>query len=341
MRIKITSFTIILFAILFLLSPNSTLANDDIKYVSNNDINVRASADPNGEVIGKLKYGEKIEVIDEQYGWTKFSYKGEDAWVASHLLVDTKPFDQAQISKSNKDKSLIKHDKFVSKIVDPLSIEVNKDIDDFNKMVYQKRLFYWLFNRSPSSNNNHALHNYTIVLDPGHGGHDPGSTALNGNEEKDLTLSIAKAIASYLEERGVQVILTRETDMFVPLNKRIEFAEAYEADFFISIHFDAFTSENSSGVTSHYFEDKQAKQLASYIQHGLKVSTGLNSRGLFESNYEVLRENETRAILLELGFITNKKDLKAIESDTYHEQVAKAISRALNSYFITEKKKDS
>ncbi|MBM3243969.1 MAG: hypothetical protein FJZ12_03955 [Candidatus Omnitrophica bacterium] len=91
-----------------------------------------------------------------------------------------------------------------------------------------------------------------VVIDPGHGGHDPGAIGRTGLKEKDINLDIAKRLASRLKREGVEVIMTRTTDIFIPLGKRVEIANNSKADLFISVHANANKSRNISGFEVYY-----------------------------------------------------------------------------------------
>jgi N-acetylmuramoyl-L-alanine amidase len=108
----------------------------------------------------------------------------------------------------------------------------------------------------------------TIVIDPGHGGKDPGATGHLGSVEKDIALDIAKRLRDRLDAYGqYHVLMTREADDFIPLNKRVEFANSHHADLFISIHINNFPSLETNFVETYYFgpsKNKKVADLAAY-----------------------------------------------------------------------------
>lgn len=96
-----------------------------------------------------------------------------------------------------------------------------------------------------------------IVLDPGHGGHDPGAIGVRGTHEKDVTLDIAKELARQLRQtRGLEAVLTRETDVFLSLGKRVEIARAARAELFLSIHADSAPNPNARGLSAYTLSEK-------------------------------------------------------------------------------------
>ncbi|WP_052345764.1 N-acetylmuramoyl-L-alanine amidase [Paucisalibacillus sp. EB02] len=175
------------------------------------------------------------------------------------------------------------------------------------------------------------LTGYTIVIDPGHGGKDPGAIGHNGVLEKDLILVTSKKIAEQLTNSGATVILTRADDSFVPLNDRVAISNKSETDAFISIHFNAFPEDYVGGINTYYYQSGHS--LAQHIQNALSQEVPLRNRGVIQSNYRVLRDNKSPAILVELGFITNTTELVTLQSESYQDKVARAITLGLIEYF--------
>ncbi|WP_053074981.1 N-acetylmuramoyl-L-alanine amidase [Ornithinibacillus californiensis] len=175
------------------------------------------------------------------------------------------------------------------------------------------------------------LSGYTIVIDPGHGGKDPGAIGQDGVLEKDLILDTSIKIAKQLEESGANVILTRADDSFVSLQDRVLVSNESEADAFISIHFNAFDADYVGGINTYYHHN--GKRLAHEIQQALAEEVSLRNRGVIQSSYRVIRDNQSPAVLIELGFITNTTELVTLQSENYQDQVARAITIALITYF--------
>lgn len=178
---------------------------------------------------------------------------------------------------------------------------------------------------------NGLLSGYTIVIDPGHGGKDPGAIGSNGVLEKDLILATSLAIAKQLEEAGAEVILTRKDDSFLTLDERVAISNENHADAFISIHFNSYDQQYVGGINTYYH--KKGKRLAYAIQRALSQEVKLRNRGVIQNDYHVLRDNHQPAILIELGFITNTKELTTLQSEGYQSNVARAILIGLIEYF--------
>ncbi|OBY81464.1 N-acetylmuramoyl-L-alanine amidase [Paenibacillus sp. KS1] len=178
--------------------------------------------------------------------------------------------------------------------------------------------------RSPEGGGQ-QLEGKTIVLDPGHGGHDPGSVGQQGTLEKDVTLQTVQAIKRELQRRtGAQVVVTREQDETVSLQQRIDVAEEKSADLYVSVHYDAFDTGEAEGMTTYYYDDSNW-QLANTMHEHLKQSLNMRDRGVHVGDYMVLRDNSRPSILLELGYISNHDDEQRMKSQAFQEQAANAI----------------
>ncbi len=218
---------------------------------------------------------------------------------------------------------------------------------------------------------------YVVVIDPGHGGKDPGAIGVNGTLEKDINLLFATIIKSVLSSSNIKVELTRTDDRYLYLRERINFAEKLKADLFISIHADASKNRNASGFSifslSDKASDKEAKKLAqrenkSDFIGGLKIrhsdplikdnlikifqrqtmnesskianivinnikKLSINNRGHRNAGFVVLKSLTTPSILVELGFITNKKEEKMLNNKRYLIKISKIISLSIFKYF--------
>jgi len=143
-----------------------------------------------------------------------------------------------------------------------------------------------------------------ITIDPGHGGRDPGAIGTNSVMEKDITLHVTKMIQTRLENVGIKVNMTRETDIFVPLNRRLSSAGD---SCFISIHCNSFHLPAANGVEVFYARKKDihSQRLANILQRNLVTSLRIRDRGVKLANFRVIRQTRIPAVLVELGFISN------------------------------------
>ncbi|MCG2287769.1 N-acetylmuramoyl-L-alanine amidase [Staphylococcus epidermidis] len=180
--------------------------------------------------------------------------------------------------------------------------------------------------QSLSSN---SLKGKTIVLDPGHGGSDQGASSSTPSKslEKNYTLKTAKELKKLLNKEGAHVKMTRSNDKYVSLDDR-----NIKGDAFISIHNDALDSSNANGVTVYWFKDKQ-ESLAQTLNSAIQKKALLTNRGSRQQNYQVLRQTDIPAVLLELGYISNPTDESMINDQLHRQVVEQAIVDGLKQYF--------
>ncbi|APT16172.1 N-acetylmuramoyl-L-alanine amidase [Staphylococcus epidermidis] len=180
--------------------------------------------------------------------------------------------------------------------------------------------------QSLSSN---PLKGKTIVLDPGHGGSDQGASSSTPSKslEKNYTLKTAKELKKLLNKEGAHVKMTRSNDKYVSLDDR-----NIKGDAFISIHNDALDSSNANGVTVYWFKDKQ-ESLAQTLNSAIQKKALLTNRGSRQQNYQVLRQTDIPAVLLELGYISNPTDESMINDQLHRQVVEQAIVEGLKQYF--------
>lgn len=173
------------------------------------------------------------------------------------------------------------------------------------------------------------LKDKTIVLDPGHGGSDQGasSNTKKHSREKVYTLKTAKELKSLLEKEGAVVNMTREADEYVSLEQRNIKGDAY-----ISIHNDSLKSAKANGSTVYWYKDNQ-EALAETISATLQKKALLTSKGARQENYQVLRQTDVPAVLLELGYISNPTDEDMITDKLHRHILEKAVVDGLRSYF--------
>ena len=197
---------------------------------------------------------------------------------------------------------------------------------------YVHKSYLHLMNTSGSS-----VQNRIIVLDPGHGGSDPG--AINGKVyEKNIVLDVAKRVQKLLETSGAKVVLTRSTDVFIDLEKRPQIANQNFGEMFISLHVNSFDSSQPNGTETFYNSKSDSnlveeKKLAQLINSEIVKNAKTTNRGVKDVNYVVTRSTEMPAILVELGFIKNPSDFAKLTSDSYLQIYAESIYKGIIQYY--------
>jgi len=171
-----------------------------------------------------------------------------------------------------------------------------------------------------------------VVIDPGHGGKDPGALGIGGLREVDVILPIALQVARLLEQQGVQVVLTRNSDYFVELAGRTEIANRVNADIFVSIHANAMDNRpDISGLETYYFTS--GLTLARIIHNSiLQTLNTLPDRGVRSARFYVLRNSAMPSVLVETGFVTGYDDSAKLATPAYQNQMAEAIARGILQY---------
>lgn len=167
-----------------------------------------------------------------------------------------------------------------------------------------------------------------VTIDPGHGGIDPGCGE-EGALEKDIVLSICVKLRDMLEQAGVAVVMTRQTDETVSLDDRAVAANNAGSDLFVSVHCNSFEGQ-ARGLECYYHKAEAAKQLAQSIVDGAS-ELGITTRSVQKNNYQVLWDTDMTAVLVETGFLTDPEECALLCRPDYQQTVARAIARAVLS----------
>ena len=183
--------------------------------------------------------------------------------------------------------------------------------------------------------------NGCIVIDPGHGGSDSGAVGPNGVTEKSVTLAVAKKVQHLLEKSNLDVVMTRTTDIDVAwaeasngqeLQARVNKTPP-DAMVFVSIHCNAFSNPATSGMETYYYHGSaEGRKLATLLNEELENFGGRTNRGVKGANFYVLKHSSVPASLIELAFVTNPQEEMLLADDSYQEQLALAITRAIKRY---------
>lgn len=171
-----------------------------------------------------------------------------------------------------------------------------------------------------------------VMIDPGHGGKDPGAIGIAGVQEKDIILPISLKIAKILQENGVETVLTRDADYFVTLPGRVEMAQRTGADIFVSIHANS-AGENRpevSGLETYYYDS--GLDLARNVHNKILQNVNVRDRRVRKARFYVLRKNSIPSILVELGYLTGEEDVANLQRSTYQNQMAQAIAQGILQY---------
>lgn len=182
------------------------------------------------------------------------------------------------------------------------------------------------------------LEGRTIVVDPGHGGHDPGAVGrVHTLTEKYVNLDTGLRLAALLEEAGATVVMTRRSDIFIPLQERVNIAHNNNADIFVSIHANAHIDRSINGTETYYnstnFRSQESFRLASLLQQELVRELNLRNIGTKTANFHVIRNNPIPSALVEMAFISNAREEELLRQPAFRQRAAESIFRGILRYF--------
>ena len=170
----------------------------------------------------------------------------------------------------------------------------------------------------------------TVVIDAGHGGYDRGGIPGQRVSEKDMTLDVARRLRSVLAASGYRVVMTRDSDVFVPLGTRTAIANSYPNAIFVSVHFNSAPRSSAGGIET-YFYNRQSLALASAIHHYVAGGAPSENRGVRRRGYFVLRRTNMPSVLVECGFLTSPSEAAYVQNASYRQKLAEEIAAGVRS----------
>jgi N-acetylmuramoyl-L-alanine amidase len=178
---------------------------------------------------------------------------------------------------------------------------------------------------SPAAKINRTSENVTVVIDAGHGGHDRGGIPGQRISEKDMTLDVAQRLRNVLAASGYRVVMTRDSDVFVPLAMRVAIANSYRNAIFVCVHFNATNRMGAGGIET-YFYSRDSLPLASAVHYYVAGGAPSANRGVRRRGYYVLRKTNIPAVLVECGFLTNPTEGAYAQTASYRQKLAEEIA---------------
>ena len=321
--------------------------------VNASSLNVRSAASTSASIVTNLPRNAKVTVIKENGEWAQIKTSdGKTGWVANRYLQvgsnqpeTNQPTEKITITKA----ANLRTQPSLSASI----LRVAQAGESFNKVTesngwvqiqYSSSQTAWVSKgltstEAPSTpgevtNPTSGLEKKLIVIDPGHGGHDPGAVGQD-ELEKNLALRTAKLVAAQVESAGGTVLFTRSDDTFISLDGRTQISNASEADAFVSIHYNAGSS-SATGIETYYYSARD-QELAKYIQESMVQHTNMRDRGAHQANFYVLKHNNKRSVLVELGFVSNPTEEDRIATEQYQQQVSRGIAEGIARYFAATK----
>jgi N-acetylmuramoyl-L-alanine amidase len=170
-----------------------------------------------------------------------------------------------------------------------------------------------------------------LIIDPGHGGSDPGAQRKEINE-KDLTLGICLKLEKLLERNGLKVLLTRKDDSYISLQERVDITNSSQADAFLSVHINSLETNQAITGIETYYQTQGSKTMAQFIHSELVSGLEANDRRVRQARFYVINHTPLPAVLAEVGFISNQTERDKLASDNYQNLVAKCLYRGIIYY---------
>lgn len=172
-----------------------------------------------------------------------------------------------------------------------------------------------------------------VMLDPGHGGADPGAIGIGGLQEKGVVIAVSHHAANVLRSQGISVQMTRQGDETLDLQPRVDRAEAANATIFVSIHANAINMQRPevNGLETYYFADASLP-LANAIHRRVMGTMAMNDRGVKQARFFVLRRTSMPSALIEIGFVTGALDAPKLRDPQWQAQMGQAIAQGILDY---------
>ncbi len=277
--------------------------------------------------------------IELDKSWTiRFNQKLDKNTIDSSLIVVTDESGQqipVDLKLGSDESSIIVSPKGQYTYGKNYDLVIKDGIKGINKSNLAKPAKMNFSTKSSTANNDQKL---TVCIDAGHGGNDSGNVSVSGIKEKDVDLSVALKVGKILQDNGVNVIYTRQSDSITwskdnDLKPRFDIANNAKADFFVSIHCNSFPSNPSANGVETYYGDSDAigQKLAQAIQDGLVKNTGLTNRGIKVglAQHEILRGTSGNAIMVQLGFMSNQQEGDLLGTSDFQDKSASAIANGI------------
>ncbi|PEL12344.1 N-acetylmuramoyl-L-alanine amidase [Bacillus sp. AFS017336] len=352
--------------------------------ITASSLNVRTSPSVTGKVITTLKKGTKVSIVEKKSTWYRINTTKGYGWVSSAYVIQivnevkppsTKPPEESKPNPpttkppSGDTSAIDQQDKSGRVTTSSLNVRTGPGttyesitsikVGTVVKIKAEKDGWYeieagtivgWVSAKyiQQISDDDMNLENFILVIDPGHGGSDPGATFKTSSgeiyKESMIVLSVSQFLNDYLVELPIQTYFTRESDTYPTLNQRVEFAKSKKANAFISIHINASSSHNGNGTETYYYGESKTSPtnsptkledsmtLAETIQNRLVEKLELKDRGTKSGNFQVIRESTMASILTELGYIDHPTDNVKLSNEIWQQEAAEGIYLGILDY---------
>lgn len=328
-----------------------------VVFAANNTVNVlNVSIDKNtidNKIVANKIIIETSDLVDYSIS------EGESSLIVNLNNAKISSKVKTKINNMIADVGLIKEIKVdkITKNSSMVNVSLNKDIKKINynittipKNSKTKKGFCIVILLEENNNSfdfSPCIKGKVIVVDPGHGGSDPGAIGPTGIKEKDVNFAVAKQVEKILKSVGAKVVLTRYDDVDVcrpnasaseELRARVNVGIRNNADVFISIHSNSFSNEKAEGTATYYYSKSYKDELlAKNIQSGMIEFGKRDDRGIVDTNFYVTKRSPMPAALMELAFISNYEEEELLNSVDFQKNMALGICKGINNYFLKTK----
>lgn len=347
--------------------PNEKDAIAKVRVTTDN-LNVRSSASSatSTNILGKVHTGTILYVYEMSNDWYKVAYNGRYAYVyktyteiietlnpgvtpepeqkpeqqpePEEPALNTKTIGSATVNNLNIRAKADASSASVAKINRGTIVAVHSISGNWAKVTYNgkdgyvNKTYLRLINQTGS-----AVQGRIIIIDPGHGGKDPGASKASA-VEKIIVLNTANKLKNKLEAAGAIVKMTRTGDTYPTLTDRVAFAKNNYGEIFISIHVNSATSESAKGTETFYSvtnneNEKEDLALATNINNQIVKNAGMKDRGVKRADYVVIKGLTMPSVLVELGFVSNSEDRSKLVDDKYVDIFAQSIYNGVVQYY--------
>lgn len=315
-------------------------------YLLYDNINIRDNSSVNSNVIFVGNKYESYTVYGEKNGWLKIKLPDDKfgyiaSWLTSYDVnyysegnLDYKHTTDGLNIRSGPSTDFTKIDSLASTTL----VKVVASENGWDKIITNDGQVGWCKNDYLQSAL--PLSGKKILLDPGHGGKDPGSISYSGKYEKYVNMEVATKLKGKLESLGATVYMTRTGDTYINNIERGRMADKLGVDILLSIHHNSLGSDKPDyfGLSTYYntinYKDKRyGYDLAEAIYLNAITLNGVYQDGIYDRNYQVLRETNTPAALIEIGFMSNPQEELNVNTDSFQNLMVEKLANGIMDYF--------
>lgn len=323
----------------------------DIEYAASQEIillydtiNIRDNASTNSKVIAQGNKNDTYKVTGEKNGWLQIRLPdGKTGYVAGWLTSYNSNYfsEGSQGHKKTTDELNLRtgpsvNNSRITTLKKGESITVVETVDGWSKVVASGGIVGWV--NDYYLKDVYPLSGKVILLDPGHGGKDPGAISFSGKYEKHINLEVTNKLKNALESLGAKVHMTRNSDTYIANKERGRMADRLNADIFLSIHHNSLNNSDYFGLSTYYNTIKYKSpshgyNLAEAIYLNAITINGVYRDGILDRNFEVLRETNRPAALIEIGFMSNPQEEMNIHNVSFQNVMVEKIANGIVDYF--------